>query len=105
VRSGGLSEQGRSPTQHGPYYQVSFAWQGRTKSEFVPREQVTTVRQHLRNYQRLRKLVENWIAPGLELSKCVWRTRPPHDRIDDARLGQRAHGPPSRLKRTSERAA
>jgi len=57
------------PRRHGPYYQVSFTWQGRSKSQFVRREQVARVRQHLRNYQRLRALVEQWIAAGLELSR------------------------------------
>ena len=57
------------PRKHGPYYQVSFTWQGRSKSQFVRREHVTTVRQHLRTYQRLRALVEEWIAAGLELSR------------------------------------
>jgi hypothetical protein len=57
------------PRKHGPYYQVSFTWQGRSKSQFVRREHVATVRQHLRTYQRLRALVEEWIAAGLELSR------------------------------------
>jgi hypothetical protein len=34
----------------------------------VRREHVATVRQQLRTYERLRKLVEAWIAAGLELS-------------------------------------
>jgi hypothetical protein len=57
------------PRKHGPYYQVSFTWQGRSRSQFVRREHVATVRQHLRTYQRLRALVEQWIAAGLELSR------------------------------------
>ncbi len=81
LRPGSLSEQynvcgtagchckADPPRKHGPYYQVSFTWQGRSKSQFVRREQVATVRQHLRNYQRLRTLVAQWIAAGLELSR------------------------------------
>jgi hypothetical protein len=81
LRPGSLSEQynvcgtagchckADPPRKHGPYYQVSFTWQGRSKSQFVRREHVATVRQHLRNYQRLRALVEAWIAAGLELSR------------------------------------
>jgi hypothetical protein len=56
------------PRKHGPYYQVSFTWQGRSRTQFVRRENVRTVRQQLRNYARLRALVEAWIAAGLELS-------------------------------------
>lgn len=81
LRPGSLSEQynvcgtagcqckADPPRKHGPYYQVSFTWQGRSKSQFVRREQIATMRQHLRNYQRLRILVEQWIAAGLELSR------------------------------------
>jgi hypothetical protein len=81
LRPGSLSEQynvcgtagchckADPPRKHGPYYQVSFTWQGRSRSQFVRREQVAKVRQHLRNYQRLRTLVEQWIAAGLELSR------------------------------------
>jgi hypothetical protein len=57
------------PRKHGPYYQVSFTWQGRSRSQFVRREHVRAVRRHLRNYERLRTLVETWIAAGLELSR------------------------------------
>ena len=80
LRPGTLSEQynvcGKAgcackadpPRKHGPYYQVSFTWQGRSRTHFVRREHLRTVRQHLRNYARLRALVEAWIAAGLELS-------------------------------------
>jgi hypothetical protein len=80
LRPGTLSEQynvcGKAgcackadpPRKHGPYYQVSFTWQGRSRTQFVRREHVATVRQQVRNYERLHALVEAWIAAGLELS-------------------------------------
>ena len=64
------------PRKHGPYYQVSFTWQGRSRTQFVRREHVATVRQQLRTYQRLRELVEAWIAAGLELSPLRWAAAP-----------------------------
>ena len=63
------------PRKHGPYYQVSFTWQGRSRTHFVRGEQLKTVRQQLRTYARLRALVEAWIAAGLELS--VLRVKAP----------------------------
>lgn len=57
------------PRKHGPYYQVSFTWQGQSKTHFVRREHIATVRQQLRTYERLRDLVNDWIAAGLELSR------------------------------------
>jgi hypothetical protein len=88
LRPGTLSEQynvcGKAacackadpPRKHGPYYQVSFTWQGRSRTQFVRREHLATVRQHLRNYERLRALVEAWIAAGLELSTLRFGTAP-----------------------------
>lgn len=65
------------PQKHGPYYQVSFTWQGKSQSQFVRRADVPVVRTQLRNYQRLRTLVDTWISAGLELSRL---------RVDEARV-------------------
>lgn len=88
LRPGTLSEQynvcGKAgcackadpPRKHGPYAQVSFTWQGRSHTQFVRREHVATMRQHLRTYERLRALMEAWIAAGLELSALQFGTAP-----------------------------
>ena len=57
------------PQKHGPYYQVSFTWQGKSHSEFVRREDLATVRHQVGTYQRLRSLVDTWIATALELAQ------------------------------------
>jgi len=56
------------PQKHGPYYQVSFTWQGHSHSEFVRREDLATVRHQVGTYRRFRSLVDAWIAAALELS-------------------------------------
>jgi hypothetical protein len=93
LRPGTLSEQynvcgkpgcrckASPPRKHGPYYQVSFTWQGKSQTQFVRREEVPAVRRQLRNYQRLRALVDTWISVGLERSRL---------RLDEAR-SQRAN--------------
>ena len=58
----------RPPRKHGPYYQVSFTWQGKSQSQFVRREDVP-VRVQLRTYQRLRTLVDMWISVAMTLSR------------------------------------
>jgi hypothetical protein len=57
------------PQKHGPYYQLSFTRNGKSSTQFVRKEDLAVVRQQLRNYQRLRKLVDRWIALGMELSR------------------------------------
>src|SRR5216683_2690299 len=67
VRPGHLSQQynvcgtpgcrckAAPPEKHGPYYQISYTWQGKSSSQFVRRENLTAVQQQLRNYERLRE--------------------------------------------------
>jgi hypothetical protein len=56
------------PEKHGPYYQVSFTRKGRSSSMFVRGEKVARVRQQLKNYAKMRRLVDRWIEAGTELS-------------------------------------
>src|SRR3989338_7843358 len=79
-RPGSLSEQfnvcgtpgcrcKKSPPQkHGPYYQVSYTRKGRSGTRFVRRPQVAVVTKQLRNYARMRELVDRWIEAATELS-------------------------------------
>ncbi len=81
LRPGSLSEQynvcgkpdcrckATPPKKHGPYYQLSYTWKGRSKTEFVRRENIAAVRKQLQNYCRLRELVDKWIELELELSR------------------------------------
>ena len=57
------------PKKHGPYYQISFTWHGRSRTQFVRKEDLAEVRKQLRNYKRLRELVDTWIGLGMELSR------------------------------------
>ena len=56
------------PEKHGPYYQVSYTRRGRSGTMFVRGEQVARVRHQLKNYARMRRLVDRWIEAGAELS-------------------------------------
>lgn len=57
------------PQKHGPYYQLSFTRNGKSSTQFVRKEDLAVVRHQLRNYQRLRELVDRWITLGMELSR------------------------------------
>src|SRR6266850_395845 len=57
------------PQKHGPYYQVSFTRNGKSSTQFVREENLAAVRLQLRNYQRLRELMDRWITLGMELSR------------------------------------
>jgi len=82
------------PQKHGPYYQLSFTWQGKSQSEFVRRGDVPTVRRQLRTYQRLRSLVDHWVAVALELSRLrLTEARSGHATLRSrARISQQSRG-------------
>ena len=56
------------PKKHGPYYQLSSTRKAKSRSKFVRREDVPSVRAQLKNYAKLRKLSECWIDLAEELS-------------------------------------
>jgi hypothetical protein len=57
------------PQKHGPYYQLSFSFRGKNTSEFVRREDLPRVREQIRNYKRLRTLLDQWCAASMALAK------------------------------------
>ncbi len=80
LRRGSISEQynvcgtpgckckATPPEKHGPYYQLSFTEKGRSSTKSVNNKGVRAVKMQVKNYSRLRKLVENWLELGTELS-------------------------------------
>jgi hypothetical protein len=79
LRPGSLSEQynvcgnpncrcKQGPSKrHGPYYQLSFTRKGRSRTKFVKKPQLPAVKRQLKNYARLRGLVDRWIDLSSEL--------------------------------------
>jgi hypothetical protein len=56
------------PVKHGPYYQLSFTWKGKSSTRFVRDAERPQVQKQLDNYHRLRELVDEWIGLAAELS-------------------------------------
>ncbi len=56
------------PQKHGPYYQVSYTRKGKSSSKFVKEKDLPTVRKQLKNYERMKLLMERWIDLATELS-------------------------------------
>ncbi len=55
------------PVKHGPYYQLSYTWHGKSRTRFVREPELAQVRQELTNYERLRALFAEWIDIALEI--------------------------------------
>jgi len=57
------------PQKHGPYNQLSFTWRGKNTSRFVKKDDLARVKRELKNYKRLRELIDEWIEMSTELAK------------------------------------
>ncbi len=60
--------------RHGPYHQLSYTWQGRSRSEFVREPEIARVQEQVRNYARLRALVDQWVEAAIELARLERQT-------------------------------
>ena len=56
----------KPPVKHGPYYQVSYTRKGKSSSKFVKKEDLPAVRKQLKNYERMKLLMERWIDLATE---------------------------------------
>jgi hypothetical protein len=65
------------PQKHGPYYQLSYTFRGKSHSDFVRRDALPQVQAQIRNYETLRGLVDEWIALSLELVRSARSTTSP----------------------------
>ncbi len=69
-----------NPRKHGPYYQLSYSWRGKSSSRFVKPEWVAEMRQKVANYKRFRELTNEWVDLAVEM-----------ERVERARA-KRSHG-------------
>jgi hypothetical protein len=64
-----------SSQRHGPYYQLSYTYQKKSSSQFVRAPDVADVERQLKNYQRLRVLVDDWVGLGIERARILRAAR------------------------------
>jgi hypothetical protein len=70
MRPGTLTRQYRHPEQQqGAYYQLSYTYQMKSHTEYVPKDQVSSVRKEIAVYQRYKKLTAQWIDLALQRSR------------------------------------
>ena len=59
--------------RHGPYYQLSYAWRRKSTTRFVRKENLAEVMRQVKNYRRLRHLVDRWVTLAMQLSRLRLR--------------------------------
>ncbi len=76
VRPGSLTRQYKDPKkQTGAYYQVSYTHRMQSRTAYVRASFVKEVRQQIRDYRKLKTLIERWVALGIEHSQLSMRLR------------------------------
>jgi hypothetical protein len=75
MRPGSLTRQFKDPkSQSGPYYQLSYTRQMRSRTEYVPRDRLSEVRSQIRIYKRFRGLIDEWVKLGIEQCRLLMRS-------------------------------
>ncbi len=59
----------KNPRRHGPYHQLSYAWKGRSTSEYVKADAVAGVQSQLADYKRFMGLKDEWVGISIALAK------------------------------------
>jgi len=70
MRPGCLSLQYRNPKEKtGPNYQLSYTYQMRSRTDYIPADLVPQSEQEVAEYKRFRELTAEWIALSIEWSR------------------------------------
>ena len=74
MRPGSLTRQYKDPkNQTGPYYQLSYTRDMKSRTDYIPRDSVPEVRRLIANYKRFKTLTTKWVDLSIEQSRLRLR--------------------------------
>ena len=59
----------KKPVKHGPYHYLSYTFEGRSYTEFVPTKRLQVVKKQVNNYDRLMRLVKMLVRSSIKQSR------------------------------------
>jgi len=59
----------KNPKRHGPYNQLSYTRGGRSRTEFVRKEDLAAVKKQLKDYAAFMRMKDEWVDCSLEIAK------------------------------------
>jgi hypothetical protein len=86
MRPGSLTKQYRNRKEGtGAFFQISYTYKMKSRTEYVRPQFVEQLRQQIRNYKTFKKLIEEWVALGIQYSQLsmkadIERSQPQHGR-------------------------
>ena len=70
MRPGSLTKQYRRPSDKtGPYYQLSYTLDMKSRTEYVKKDYVKKIRSEIERYKKFKELNEEWVKLSIERSK------------------------------------
>lgn len=76
MRPGCLSQQFRDPKRKtGANFQLSYTYQRRSKTEYIPADVVPQIEREVAEYRRFRELTAEWVTLSIELSRLKIKER------------------------------
>jgi len=87
MRPGTLSVQYRDPAaQKTPFNQISYTYQGRSRSEYVRQDNLDAVRREITAYKRFKSLCSELVDLSIQASRIRCGTRPTQKRTQKAKI-------------------
>ena len=87
MRPGTLSVQYRDPAaQKTPFNQISYTYQGRSRSEYVRPENLDAVRREITAYQQFKSLCSELVELSIQASRIRCGTRPTQKRTEKGKI-------------------
>ena len=72
MRPGSLTRQYRDPESGGgPYWQISYTRQMKSRTEYVRREWVAEIRKQIAMHKRFKCLIDQWLDLSIERSRLA----------------------------------
>ncbi len=76
MRPGSLTEQYKNPVNHsGSYYQLSYTFGMKSKTEYIRKEYVYDIRHQIKNYKQFKRLNSELVALCIERSKLTMKLK------------------------------
>ncbi len=76
MRPGSLTKQYKDPRkQTGPYYQLSYTFEMRSRTEYIRSEYVGDIRRQVNLYKRYKRLNADWVSLSIEHSKLAMKLK------------------------------
>ena len=76
MRPGSLTKQYKDPRkQLGSYYQLSYTFEMRSRTEYIRNDYVRDIRRQVKLYKRYKQLNADWVSLSIEHSKLAMKLK------------------------------